>query len=89
MIDGEPPYLNEIPLRALYLIAENGKPSVNQKNHNKISHDIKKFLDCCLSVEPELRNEARDLLKHPFILKAKSLSSLIPNINATMDFENY
>jgi p21-activated kinase 1 len=89
MIDGEPPYLNEIPLRALYLIAENGKPSVNQKNKIKLSTDINNFLDCCLSVEPELRNEARDLLKHPFVLKAKSLSSLIPNINATMDFENY
>ena len=89
MIDGEPPYLNEMPLRALYLIAENGKPSVKDKNKDKLSKDLQNFLDCCISLEPELRNEAGDLLKHPFLLNAKSLSSLIPNIKAALDFENF
>ena len=89
MIDGEPPYLEETPIRALYLIAENGKPSVKEDNKKNLSNDLKDFLDCCISVEPELRSEAKDLLNHPFILKAKPLTSLIPNINAVMDFENF
>jgi len=86
MIEGEPPYLNETPIRALYLIAANGKPELKEKN--KSSKELQSFLDCCLEVEVDKRASAADLLKHPFLGKADNMASIRENIIAARNVKN-
>lgn len=60
MVEGEPPYLNESPLRALFLIATNGTPAI--KEPQNLSATFHAFLDLALKVDPEKRASAHDLL---------------------------
>lgn len=76
MIEGEPPYLNETPLRALYLIATNGTPKLREPE--ALSDDIKRFLARCLQVDFNKRADADQLLKDKFILEANEVISLSP-----------
>uniref|UniRef100_A0A671VDQ9 non-specific serine/threonine protein kinase n=1 Tax=Sparus aurata TaxID=8175 RepID=A0A671VDQ9_SPAAU len=83
MVEGEPPYLNENPLRALYLIATNGTPEL--QSPEKLSPVFRSFLSRCLEMDVEKRGSGRELLQHPFLKVAKPLSSLTPLILAAKD----
>ncbi|XP_028671943.1 serine/threonine-protein kinase PAK 3 [Erpetoichthys calabaricus] len=83
MIEGEPPYLNENPLRALYLIATNGTPEL--QNPERLSAVFRDFLNRCLEMDVDRRGAAKELLQHPFLKLAKPLSSLTPLIIAAKE----
>ncbi|KAJ1818088.1 hypothetical protein LPJ60_004504 [Coemansia sp. RSA 2675] len=83
MVEGEPPYLNENPLRALYLIATTGTPKI--QNPETLSPIFRDFLGQALEVKAEKRPDATELLRHPFLQKAEPLRSLAPLIRAARE----
>ncbi|KAF8890799.1 kinase-like domain-containing protein [Gymnopilus junonius] len=76
MIENEPPYLDEEPLKALYLIATNGTPTL--KKPEALSRELKGFLAVCLCVDVGSRATANELLEHEFLKKACASSGLAP-----------
>ncbi|KAG0288831.1 Protein kinase, partial [Dissophora globulifera] len=76
MIEQEPPYLDEEPLKALYLIATNGTPTL--KKPETLSPELKNFLAVCLCVDVKSRANSYELLDHEFLRKSCSLAALRP-----------
>jgi len=76
MIENEPPYLDEEPLKALYLIATNGTPTL--KKPEALSRELKGFLAVCLCVDVSSRATANELLEHEFLKKPCSSQGLAP-----------
>ena len=83
MIEGEPPYLNQNPLKALYLIATNGTPTI--ANPENLSPTFRDYLAKTLEVDAEKRPDATQLLQHPFFATAEPLCTLAPLIKAARE----
>ncbi|KAM9207832.1 serine/threonine-protein kinase PAK 3-like [Leptosomus discolor] len=71
MAEGQPPFIDEDPLRAMDLIATNGTPEL--QNPEQLSAEFRAFWSCCLEVDVGRRGSAQDLLQHPFLKKAQPL----------------
>ena len=76
MIENEPPYLDEEPLKALYLIATHGTPKL--KNPDSLSRELKAFLAVCLCVQVNARSSAHELLQCDFFTRKCALKDLSP-----------
>ncbi|XP_054145767.1 serine/threonine-protein kinase PAK 3-like [Melozone crissalis] len=74
MLEGEPPYFKESPIQAQRLIARNRYPPLRMPS--KMSILFHAFLHSCLDTNPSIRWTARELLQHPFLRTAVSLSVL-------------
>jgi len=78
MAEGEPPYMEFPPLRALFLITTKGIPPL--KAPHKWSPEFNDFFSKCLEKEVDKRPEANELLKHPFIATACDARDFAPII---------
>jgi p21-activated kinase 1 len=78
MIEGEPPYLDANPLKALYLIT-------TKINNPENSSTLRDYLAKALEVDAEKRPDATQLLQHPFFEKAEPLHTLVPLIKAARE----
>jgi p21-activated kinase 1 len=78
MIEGEPPYFDQNPIEALYLIATNGTPLIANLEH--LSSPFQDYLAKTLEVDAEKRPDATQLLCHPFFAFAEPLRTLVPLI---------
>ncbi|XP_034660851.1 serine/threonine-protein kinase 26 isoform X1 [Drosophila subobscura] len=74
---GEPPNSELHPMRVLFLIPKNNPPQLTG-NYTK---SFKDFVEACLNKDPENRPTAKELLKYPFIKKAKKNAYLIDLID--------
>ena len=75
MFEGDPPYLNDSILKALYQIAKQGRPAF--KNPDSMSAEFKDFIERCTLMDKGKRQTAEELLNHPFF-SLGDLNQLIP-----------
>jgi p21-activated kinase 1 len=78
MAEGEPPYMEYPPLRALFLITTKGIPEL--KEVDKWSPEFKEFLKLTITVDPEQRPDCKTLLQHTFLRKACTAAQFAPVI---------
>jgi len=71
---GDPPYLNQNPLKVLYLITTNATPTI--ANPENLSPTFRNYLAKTLKVDADKQPHAMQFLQHPFFAISGLLHTL-------------
>lgn len=72
LAEGQPPYSDIHPMKVLFLIPKNMPPTLQ----GSFSKPFKDFVELCLRRDPRERPTAKELLRHPFLKRAKKTTYL-------------
>jgi len=75
MTEGKPPYFDQPPVRAMYLISTKGSPGLI--NPEEWSTGLRGFMQCCLQLSPEARADASDLLQNRFLTETGNCKDMV------------
>eukprot|EP01103_Thecamoeba_quadrilineata_P015971 TRINITY_DN51_c3_g7_i1.p1 TRINITY_DN51_c3_g7~~TRINITY_DN51_c3_g7_i1.p1 ORF type:complete len:692 (+),score=180.27 TRINITY_DN51_c3_g7_i1:71-2146(+) len=76
MIEGQPPYVNESNIRALFMIASQGMPPFTAPEN--LSPECIEFIKLCTVMDHEQRQTSTELLKHSFLTMGCPADELRP-----------
>eukprot|EP00008_Paramoeba_atlantica_P006132 CAMPEP_0201489378 /NCGR_PEP_ID=MMETSP0151_2-20130828/22509_1 /ASSEMBLY_ACC=CAM_ASM_000257 /TAXON_ID=200890 /ORGANISM="Paramoeba atlantica, Strain 621/1 / CCAP 1560/9" /LENGTH=458 /DNA_ID=CAMNT_0047874957 /DNA_START=160 /DNA_END=1536 /DNA_ORIENTATION=+ len=85
MYEGEPPYMDKDPIKALFLIVSKGRPPF--KNSKGVSPEFKDFVDVATRMDPDDRPSTKEMLQHPFLKKRVDVKEIIPLVEKAKEYK--
>jgi serine/threonine protein kinase len=85
MWEGEPPYMDKDPIKALFLIVSKGRPKF--KKASKLSPEFRDFVCQCTRMEPDERPSSAELLRHPFLRNTCSIGELQQLVQRAIEYK--
>eukprot|EP01155_Anaeramoeba_flamelloides_P051965 Anaeramoba_flamelloidesc42594_g2_i5.p1 GENE.c42594_g2_i5~~c42594_g2_i5.p1 ORF type:complete len:180 (-),score=43.87 c42594_g2_i5:49-588(-) len=78
LCEAQVPRMDMHPMRVIFMIPKSDPPTLT--NPNMFSKELNDFLTKSLQKDPKKRPSAKELLKHPWIVKAKKTTVTLPDL---------